>query len=151
MDGWLMVNYKQIAGQRYFLDFELAQDSPPRPKRKKLYKNTRSLGALRAPTSSWRPFGPLDFVLCALRALRPCDPRNSDLYIVIAVGQCVSRWIVCQPLDNVLAAGQCVSRWIVCQPGFFGYTGGVGITYSRSQDLMLSCQNQKSKAIPACL
>ena len=27
---------------------------------------TRSLGALRAPTSSWRPFGPLDFVLRAL-------------------------------------------------------------------------------------
>ena len=33
--------------------------------------STRSLGALRAPTSSWRPFGPLDFVLRALRALRP--------------------------------------------------------------------------------
>ena len=32
---------------------------------------TRSLGALRAPTSSWGPFGPLDFVLRALRALRP--------------------------------------------------------------------------------
>ena len=43
---------------------------------------TRSLGALRAPTSSWRPFGPLDFVLRALWALRPCDPRHSD-------------WIVC--------------------------------------------------------
>ena len=37
---------------------------------------TRSLGALRAPTSSWGPFGPLDFVLRALRALRPCDPRS---------------------------------------------------------------------------
>ena len=36
----------------------------------------RSLGALRAPTSSWRPFGPLDVVLRALRALRPCDPRH---------------------------------------------------------------------------
>ena len=35
------------------------------------YIQTRSLGALRAPTSSWRPFGPLDFVLRALRALRP--------------------------------------------------------------------------------
>ena len=45
----------------------------------------RSLGALRAPTSSWRPFGPLDFVLRALRALRPCDLR---------------RW-----LDSVLAFG----------------------------------------------
>ena len=43
---------------------------------------TRSLGALRAPTSSWRPFGPLDFVLRALRTLRPWDPRVSD-------------WIVC--------------------------------------------------------
>ena len=32
---------------------------------------TRSLGALRAPTSSLRPFGPLDFVLRAHRALRP--------------------------------------------------------------------------------
>ena len=40
--------------------------------------NTRSLGALRAPTSSWRPFGPLDFVLRALRALRPCEPRVGD-------------------------------------------------------------------------
>ena len=43
---------------------------------------TRSLGALRAPTSNWRPFGPFDFTLCALQALRPCDPRHSD-------------WIVC--------------------------------------------------------
>ena len=39
------------------------------------YQQTRSLGALWAPTSSWRPFRPLDFVLRALRALRPCDPR----------------------------------------------------------------------------
>ena len=39
---------------------------------------TRSLGALRAPTSSQRPFGPLDFVLRALRALRPCDPRQGN-------------------------------------------------------------------------
>ena len=29
-------------------------------------------------TSSWRPFGLLDFVLRALRALRTCDPRVSD-------------------------------------------------------------------------
>ena len=43
---------------------------------KKKHKQTRSLGALRDPTSSWRPFGPLDFVLRALRALRPCDPHN---------------------------------------------------------------------------
>ena len=36
----------------------------------------RGLGALRAPTSSWRPFGPLDFVL---RALRPvCWARLSS-------------------------------------------------------------------------
>ena len=47
---------------------------------------TISLGAPWAPTSSWRPFGPafgpsglLDFVLRALRALRPCDPRNVAL------------------------------------------------------------------------
>ena len=43
-----------------------------------------------APTSSGRPFGPLDFVLRALQALRPSDPRNGD-------------WIVCQPVDNVSA------------------------------------------------
>ena len=50
------------------------------------YRNTRSLGALRAPTSRLRPFGPaldpsglLDNVLHALRALRPCDPRNSAM------------------------------------------------------------------------
>ena len=35
------------------------------------YLNTRRLGALRAPTSSWRPFRPLDFVLRAPRALSP--------------------------------------------------------------------------------
>ena len=46
---------------------------------------TRSLGALRAPTSSWRPFGPLDFVHRALRALRPCDPRPSDLIALDSV------------------------------------------------------------------
>ena len=44
----------------------------------RLYIVTRSLGALRAPTSSWRPFGPLDFVLRALRALRQCDLRIGD-------------------------------------------------------------------------
>ena len=44
--------------------------------------NTGSVGALRAPTSSWRPFGPLGFVLRALRALRPCDP-------------CFSVWMAC--------------------------------------------------------
>ena len=45
---------------------------------------TRSLEALRAPTSSWRSFSfrPLDFVLRALRALRQCHPFVSD-------------WIVC--------------------------------------------------------
>ena len=53
---------------------------------------TKSLGALRAPTSSWRPFGPLNFGLRALWALRLCDPRVGD-------------WIVCQPLDSVLAVG----------------------------------------------
>ena len=35
------------------------------------YEYTGSLGTLRAPTSSWRPSGPLDFVIRALRALRP--------------------------------------------------------------------------------
>ena len=39
---------------------------------------TRSLGALRDPPSSWRPFRSLDSVLCALWALRPCDSRNND-------------------------------------------------------------------------
>ena len=43
---------------------------------------TRSLGALWAPTSRWRPFGPLDFVLRALRALRPCDPRKVDQHLL---------------------------------------------------------------------
>ena len=46
------------------------------------YLNTRSRGALRALTSSWRPFGPVDFVPRAFRALRLCDLRIGD-------------WIVC--------------------------------------------------------
>ena len=45
-------------------------DNISRPFKGKIFE-TRSLGALRAPTSSWRSFGPLDFVLCALRTLRP--------------------------------------------------------------------------------
>ena len=45
------------------------------------------------------------------------------------IGQCISLWIVCQPLDSVLTFGQCVqpldivlvfgqcvSLWIACQP-----------------------------------
>ena len=47
------------------------------------YESTRSLGALRAPTSRRRPFGPLDFVLRALQALRPCDPRNNALLVKV--------------------------------------------------------------------
>ena len=34
-------------------------------KERKKYVSTRSLGALPAPTSRWRPFAPLDFVLHA--------------------------------------------------------------------------------------
>ena len=40
---------------------------------------TRNPGALWAATSSWRLFGHLDFVLCALRVLRPRDQRNGDI------------------------------------------------------------------------
>ena len=70
---------------------------------------TRSVGALRASNSSWRPFGPLNFILRALRAVRLVDP-------------CVRDWIVCSPLDSVLAR-------------FFGHGAGAGgITYSRSEE-----------------
>ena len=54
-----------------------------------IYTYTRSLGALWAPTCRLRPFGLalgpsdlLDNVLHALRALRPCDPRNSRWRLV---------------------------------------------------------------------
>ena len=49
----------------------------------KYYKNniyyiyTRSLGALRPPTSSWRPFEPLDFVLRTLRILIIGGAKNT--------------------------------------------------------------------------
>ena len=42
------------------------------------YSPTRRQGALRVPTSSWRPFGSLDFVLRAIRVLTLCDPRQGD-------------------------------------------------------------------------
>ena len=45
----------------------------------------RSQWPLRGQTSSWRPFGPLDFVLRALRALRhmilDSDTGMNDAYI----------------------------------------------------------------------
>ena len=46
---------------------------------KHVYNVNRSLGALRALVSSWKPFGPLDIVLRALWALRPCDPRKDEI------------------------------------------------------------------------
>ena len=56
------------------------------------YISTRSLGSLRALTSSWRPFGSalapsglLDFVIHALLAFMPCDPRNDAL--------CIRTWL----------------------------------------------------------
>ena len=65
----------------------------------------------------WKPLSPsgpqlragghlslLDFVLCTLQELRPCDPRNA--------GYCV----LCKPLDSANSHWiiQCVRRWIVC-------------------------------------
>ena len=42
-----------------------------------VYMKTRSLGALRTPTSRWRPFGPLDFVLrCRSSRSRSRSSRN---------------------------------------------------------------------------
>ena len=40
------------------------------------YLKTKNLGTLWAPTSNWKPFGPLDFVLCGLWELMLCDPRK---------------------------------------------------------------------------
>ena len=54
-----------------------------------IYSETRSLGALRAPTFSWRPFGPLDLVLRALWALRQFDPRRF-VHDVCILGECFS-------------------------------------------------------------
>ena len=74
LNYFLLLNFKRLPNQ-YQDGGVLLQDSFR-------YRNTRSLGALQAPTSSWRPVRPLDIVLRALRALRPCDPRVGD-------------WIVC--------------------------------------------------------
>ena len=48
-----------------------------RPWSNKNMSTTRSLWALRARLLVGGPSGLLDFVLRTLRALRPCDPRNS--------------------------------------------------------------------------
>ena len=52
-----------------FIDLTLADDdanSIPTDEANGQYETTRSLGGPPGPTSSWRPFGPLDFVLSAL-------------------------------------------------------------------------------------
>ena len=46
------------------------------------FYKTRNLGGPPGPTSKWKPFGPLDFVLRALRALRPCDPRKDVQHLL---------------------------------------------------------------------
>ena len=43
----------------------------------------RSVGALWAPTSSWRPFGPLDVVLRALRPVRRARLRPGPPFFTI--------------------------------------------------------------------
>ena len=57
---------------------------------------TRSQGALRAPTSSWRPFGPLDFVLRTLsQRLWALRLRNTCRYL--CQSQKLSKlWSFCQ-------------------------------------------------------
>ena len=49
------------------------------------HHKTISLGVRWAPTSSLWPVGPvlglLDFILCALRGLRPCDLRNGAVIV----------------------------------------------------------------------
>ena len=49
------------------------------------YVLTRSLGALRALISSWRPFRPLDVVLCALL----------DIVLAFRYHVCLCLWIAC--------------------------------------------------------
>ena len=34
---------------------------------------------VQGPTSSWGPFGPLAFVFCALRAVKPFDPHTPSI------------------------------------------------------------------------
>ena len=79
-------NVIQISNAESKFDVNISQIICHLIKYKSKYTNTRSLGARWAPTSSWRPFGPafcpsgiLDFVLHALRALRPCDPRTHSV------------------------------------------------------------------------
>ena len=70
--------------------------------------STRSLGALWAPTSSWRPFGPLDFVLRALRALRPIrqarlrsGPPFLTIFIILTIfDHFGSFWIILTIYDH---------------------------------------------------
>ena len=75
-----------------------SRELPPRPRDRESMKRqqsvevnisyslTRSLGARLAPTSSWRPFGPLDFVLRALwahRLLRWARLRSGPPFLTI--------------------------------------------------------------------
>ena len=66
------------------------------------YWLTRSLGALRAPTSSWRPFRPLDFVPRALRPLGPVcrAPLRSGLPFLAILDDFRPFWPFWMSLDH---------------------------------------------------
>ena len=81
---------------------------------KKTFK-TRSVGALWAPTSSWRSFGPLDFVLRALRALRTVLRARLTLF---------------RPgLQNYTSARGCARWHNICLLVVLGVVVGLGLGF----------------------
>ena len=74
-----------VSGQTDGMDFAIMRPKNPSTTNPPIcyiydsYIYTRSLGPFRARLLAGGPSGLLDFVLRALRALRPCDPLNGSV------------------------------------------------------------------------
>ena len=80
-----------------------------------IYTSTSSQGAIGTPSSSWRPFGPLDFVLCAR--------KGSPTEKVVGSIRALPKWGGVSTLARMVW-GTCLEKNCPCSKGHLLVLGG---------------------------